>query len=404
MNTNNTEMIKEKINYYKSLILQQNKSIFYNMPEIIKLSNFLVNRNFILNNLVLEILVNKKVEILNYTGLPNCVLIEGHIFVLHNYTELNLRINSAIWLLENYYNRKNNFIQNFFKTNKNHPVYGNEIKNLINKYNMKEETKEEDDEDVNRFDFHSYKIYTDVEKKINEKIKNNEIKQIRKTIYDDGQNVHNSKINKSVIENVDKLYITFQYEVNKVDIENIENKLSLSLSSIEKMKLSGTFHRIQTDPSTFGKNKITMRTIFSCVWLKINTIIEPNIKQELCNRLTEELLEANSLCATGHVSRLINCLVGFFDDIVILADYKDQIKVYVSNHYNKILSTHPKMDLIIDEMAEIDVNKKENALNFVDNYGIRNKLWKEFKDYLSLQEFNKYYDDAKNAYVGVKNR
>jgi hypothetical protein len=43
---------------------------------------------------------------------------------------------------------------------------------------------------------------------------------------------------------------------------------------------------------------------------------------------------------------------------------------------------------------------------FVDTHGIRNRLYKEYKDLpgVSLEKFNEWYDNAKNAYAGVLSR
>ena len=53
------------------------------------------------------------------------------------------------------------------------------------------------------------------------------------------------------------------------------------------------------------------------------------------SRLNEEMIDSECKCFTGRISRLINCLVGFYEDIEIRVDDNEQKNMITKRIYEK---------------------------------------------------------------------
>lgn len=225
---------------------------------------------------------------------------------------------------------------------------------------------------------------------------------MRRTVYEDGQNVHLTSINESVKDTIKELYrehnsvlsnTTRLQHLNEVSRRITELSKQLN-NDIARQRIIGSFDRIMIDTSRF-EHDLSLADILILVWNKIKSSKD---KAEMEKRLIEELTDMNGLCATGHLSRLINVMSGFYEGVIKIS-YKDQIKTYVYGHYNKVLSTHPQQDIILDEMTEDD--KKVNILDMIKNNSNRDELYIEFKDLVPQEEFDEYYKFAVNSYCGI---
>jgi len=228
----------------------------------------------------------------------------------------------------------------------------------------------------------------------------------RKDLYEDGQNVHTTAVNESVKEIIRKLYNEFGYifsiqgnklsELNEVSKKIIEKTKLFDL--VQRQRITGSFDRIMTDTSKF-ENDLGLSEVLVLVWKKIKTSKD---RDELENRLVDELQEMNGLCATGHLSRLINTIGGFFEDMNIKISYKDQIKNYIYNHYNKVLNSHERAEEIINEMTE-DMSKKQLLMKMIETNSNKNDLFEEFvtTKLVNNTEFEEYYKSAINSYCGL---
>ena len=122
-------------------------------------------------------------------------------------------------------------------------------------------------------------------------------------MHEDGQNVHNTEINNSVLEaaaNIIKANKTLQPFV-------FDSKLTKDLTTMQKAKIDSALHRISTDSTSF-KHGTTLYGLFQSLQSFIDS--NPN-KQELNKRLVEELTDMSGQCATGHLARLVNVVQGF---------------------------------------------------------------------------------------------
>jgi hypothetical protein len=238
-------------------------------------------------------------------------------------------------------------------------------------------------------------------------ITNNTTRRIivsRRTVYEDGQNVHSGSINESVKNTIRELYkeygsvldskyrLTQLNEVSKRIVFLSDRK---KLGDVTRKKINGSFDRIMIDTSRF-ENQLGLIDVLILVWNKIKSSKD---KDELENRLIEELDDMNGLCATGHLSRIVNILSGFYDGIIKIS-FKEQIKNYVFSHYNKVLKTHPNCDIILEEMIQ---DEKHNILKMVKDNNNKKELYQEFVvSYLVTDsEFDIHYQSAVSNYCGI---
>lgn len=127
--------------------------------------------------------------------------------------------------------------------------------------------------------------------------------KVERTVYQDGQSVHNNEINKSVLQAAKFLQTQYPAKTRL----NFDTSLLNNLSSAQREKAELSLHRIGTDDATFGAN-ITLSNLFQSLQSFIHS--SPD-KDELNKRLVQELEDMSGTCASGHMSRLVNVMQGF---------------------------------------------------------------------------------------------
>ena len=171
----------------------------------------------------------------------------------------------------------------------------------------------------------------------------------KKTVYSDSQNVHNSKINQTVITSLETLYNMYRNQINLEGVSKLENEdfknicidnigsVILQNHPVKKDMIDKSMTYIKTSIATFGKNNLTLKDSLIAVWLWIT---EHKDKEELEIRLLEELKEMHGMCTTGHVARLINVIQGFTDDdkLCIKISEADQCNAVIRKYLTDQLS------------------------------------------------------------------
>lgn len=172
-----------------------------------------------------------------------------------------------------------------------------------------------------------------------------------KTVYGDSQNVHNSKINESVLKVAKYLYekykerfsLTGEIESNPdTQIRHDHDLLSYFCLSLkgrypEKENLiSHTETYMKNNTGNFGEN-ITLLKVFVCICFWID---EHEHKAELEKRLLEELRAMKGFCTTGHLARIINIIQGFTSDenLCIRISERDQCASVVKQYLSSCLA------------------------------------------------------------------
>jgi hypothetical protein len=135
-------------------------------------------------------------------------------------------------------------------------------------------------------------------------------------IYDDNQNIHNHHIQNSF----------------RNSLENIlKDKRLLDLQTIKQQILENNILTEQTkreiinycdDDTMHTSLLITYSDLLIYVWSRIT--FSPN-KDEILQVLNQEINDGLCMCFTGRLTRLLNTLVGFYDDIELQISDSEQI-------------------------------------------------------------------------------
>ncbi len=137
-------------------------------------------------------------------------------------------------------------------------------------------------------------------------------------LYGDGQNVHASSIQASIKDSLLHL-MNDSYSASKdtVVAEIIESP------HVEKKEILIGY--INDEKETHSTLYCTFFDAFMKVWGRIVGCEDMEKRAELFKRLNEELADGECKCFTGRLSRLVNVLNGFFDDINIQISDNEQI-------------------------------------------------------------------------------
>lgn len=206
-----------------------------------------------------------------------------------------------------------------------------------------------------------------------------------KTIYTNAQNVHSDEIDKSSIEILESLAllnsgkVSFddikmaistmltekhkeKYVVSKIkpkctycNSKKITNKKTKHFCSVEcetnhteYVLIQSSFQRILLDRSLYSKYNLTLPTILIKIWVYIQG---HDSKNEMLQRLIQELQEMAGTCSSGYITRLANTISGF-GEFSLKISWEDQI---VSNFNGRMNMRIRKM---LDEGSKYYTDEK----------------------------------------------
>ena len=93
------------------------------------------------------------------------------------------------------------------------------------------------------------------------------------SVYSDKQNVHNSKINRTVIDSATELCQNYHLEADDQILTQIEQVLTHKYPGQQQL-INDSFHYMHTNTATFGKDNLTLSQIFVSLWLFIVLTLE----------------------------------------------------------------------------------------------------------------------------------
>jgi hypothetical protein len=251
-----------------------------------------------------------------------------------------------------------------------------------------------------------------------ENMNNNKV--LLKTVYGDSQNVHNTSINESVKkvainlikemtsdeikeklgtnQNIIKGINSFNsFDLNEVfeDIEEYLRKNNSDKLYYESKNINKALKRIFNDNSFYG---FRLSQLFTSIWIYIHL---HEHKDELKNRLVEELIAMHNYCSTGYFSRLVNTIQGFTDDpdLQIRISDSEQINSVIFMYLNKELSNAPEN--VQESMIEINYEGKKIFYQFICD--IINKEKSKFEKEYGKDEINQYIINIIDKYTTTKN-
>jgi hypothetical protein len=167
-------------------------------------------------------------------------------------------------------------------------------------------------------------------------------------LYADRQNVHNSSIQQSIKTSL----INLLNDSAKMTKEEIIKAIVEDVSIDAKNKqLLVTY--INDEKEVHATLYCTFYDAFSKVYGRIR-VAEGEKQAELYKRLNEELGEGECLCFTGRLSRMVNVLNGFYDDIQVTISTNEQIA-------NIILAIRMRHGLRVDDELTDETKDKIRA-------------------------------------------
>lgn len=204
------------------------------------------------------------------------------------------------------------------------------------------------------------------------------------TVYNDSQNVHNAELNDSVWDNITILQEEYMNcPISEESYQEIYLELRLNDNQYR------SWQRIETDKCLFHKDKtsVSLKMILLYILSYIDQQSQEQ-RQELLQRLCEELKDMSGTCASGHLSRLVNVLVGYHPKINILISEHERIKASFSHLLQKMLSEDEQNDNLLIEMTT--PSKNNLFVKFVQRH--ETKMITKMAENLNLEP-----DIVKNA-------
>jgi hypothetical protein len=148
-------------------------------------------------------------------------------------------------------------------------------------------------------------------------------------VYQDKQSVHNSGIQKSFRETVSRLS-------NKKPELNIHQTIEEVLESylLDDSKKSIVEYCSSID--VHSELNMTYSELLVLVWDRVRNHC---YRKEILKVLDTEITDSKSMCFTGRITRLVNCLNGFDTDVIINISDNEQLSnlmVLINNKYDNI--------------------------------------------------------------------
>lgn len=245
-----------------------------------------------------------------------------------------------------------------------------------------------------------------------------------KTVFENAQNVHTSEIEKSVSEilqviiitpiiKIDDKYIDITYIediIHKflkekkcknrcVNSENINEKEKFCSKECEiyintENKITISLNRIKMDRTLYSNS--TLSNIFIKLWCYINL---SEFKDEMIKRLFEELEDMSGTCSSGFLSRLVNVVSGFDENLSIRISWQDQI---ISNFVARLNSLAQKIlepnspfyNQKLNDVIELFINENEEVRKHII-LNINDKSIENIKMSIIIEEFLKTHKETK---------
>ena len=166
-------------------------------------------------------------------------------------------------------------------------------------------------------------------------------------IFKDSQNIHASSIQTSTKQSINALFKD-PYDCPKDDI--ITECLTWPISCLSDLLT----YLDDTDVHS------TLLVSFYDVFVKVfgRIINHPN-KTDIIARLDEELKESECKCFTGRLTRLVNCLVGFYDDIIISISDSERISAIILSTLDGREMDDELKKICVDKLKAIDIADEE---------------------------------------------
>ncbi len=168
-------------------------------------------------------------------------------------------------------------------------------------------------------------------------------------IYNDKQNVHNHTIQTSFRNSLTNLL----KDKPTINLETVKNEIISSDILTEQTKQ--VIFNYCDDPTEHSTYLITYSDLLIYVWSRIRN------KNEILKVLNQEISDGLCMCFTGRMTRLLNVLVGFYDDIELQISDSEQITNIImslkNNYDGEQLKEAVKKELLERQYSETIINE-----------------------------------------------
>ena len=135
-------------------------------------------------------------------------------------------------------------------------------------------------------------------------------------VYDDSQSVHNHNIQNSIRRSI------YSVLKDRVFLDSEDTMESILLDAALTEQTKSALFEYSNDPEIHSVLNITFSDLLTPVWNRIQIHTDaPEIKKIL----NKEIADGLCVCFTGRLFRLVNCLNGFYDDVVVQIGSNEQI-------------------------------------------------------------------------------
>jgi hypothetical protein len=208
------------------------------------------------------------------------------------------------------------------------------------------------------------------------------------TFYSNSQNIHDEELEKSCKNIIDSL-------VQEIDIENDSLDSILEYLKDKDDVMMESFKRIVMDTALF--HGLSMAQIMLYVWKFMGT---HEYKEHLLQRFEEELVEMHGWCGSGHYLRIINILQGYHRHEIRISVFEEIKSCVFARVHALVRQSQLQEELIL----ELSLPEKPLLTTFLQEHTktIYHTLLSEYKDMITQQDFDHYFEQATRIMVGDK--
>lgn len=138
-----------------------------------------------------------------------------------------------------------------------------------------------------------------------------------RNIYKDSQNVHDTSIQDSIRKSLDYIMDFNRVPKDKFYFYKLEKcftKKSFFGIVRQEDRVLSNLREYKASKQTFGHRQVTYTQLLERIWAIAS--VSPH-KKGILKRLKQEAIESKNVCFTGQMSRLVNVLVGFDENVTV---------------------------------------------------------------------------------------
>ena len=178
----------------------------------------------------------------------------------------------------------------------------------------------------------------------------------------DGQNVHTKVVTRHMNDGLEILK-AFEVPAGQKTVDEIVTAFvnELHLGGHQLVTVYKDMIKWGRVSEIFAENDYLYRQVLRGLWAKIKTY-SGDLRKELIQRLWEECLEAEGMCATGHIGRLTNVLVGFDEAFKPQISFKEMLQNTMAQISQLDVTEDEKIRLATKAMDDMDIPLEERQV------------------------------------------